>query len=234
MCELTIMFPCLNEAETLATCIGKARTFLVEANVDGEILVVDNGSTDGSDEIAVREGARLVRAAEPGYGSTLRFGSKEARGKYVIMADADDSYDVLHLQPFLDKLREGYDLVMGNRFAGGIDKDAMPAIHRYFGVPILSVVGRLLYGSRVGDFHCGLRGYNREAINALGLKAEGMEYASEMIIRSEMAGLRITEIPTTLKKDGRSGRSHIRTFPDGWRHLKLLIKNAPRARGKRR
>ncbi len=234
MCELTILFPCLNEAETLAACIRKAGAFLAEADVDGEILVADNGSTDGSDGIAVREGARLIRVKEPGYGSTLRAGSQQARGRYVIMADSDDSYDVRHLRPFLDRLREGYDLVMGNRYAGGIDKDAMPALHRYIGVPFLSAVGRLLYGSRIGDFHCGLRGYDRDAINALGLTSTGMEYASEMIIKSEMAGLRITEVPTTLRKDGRSGRSHIRTFPDGWRHLRLLIKNAPIAGKKRR
>ncbi len=225
--ELTILMPCLNESETLAVCIRKARKFLVENRIDGEVLISDNGSDDGSREIAAAEGARVVMTAERGYGSALIHGTREARGTYVIMGDSDDSYDFENLMPFLEKLREGYDLVMGDRFAGGIEKGAMPFSHQYIGNPVLSFFGRLFLHSKVHDFHCGLRGYNRESILALGLRTTGMEYASEMVVMAELNHLRIAEVPTTLKKDGRSGQPHLRSFRDGWRHLKFLLMYAP-------
>jgi len=227
MPELTILMPCLNEAETLAVCIRKAKTFLTENHIDGEILISDNGSTDGSLEIAAAEGARVVNVERKGYGSALIAGNNAAQGKYVIMGDSDDSYDFLHLMPFVEKLREGYELVMGNRFAGGIEKGAMPWSHRYIGNPVLSFIGRLFFKSWIGDFHCGLRGYNRESIQGLGLKTTGMEYASEMVVMAELNHLKITEVPTTLKKDGRSKPPHLRSFSDGWRHLKFLLMYAP-------
>ena len=225
--ELTILMPCLNEAETLAVCIRKARTFLEENHVDGEVLISDNGSTDGSREIAAAEGARVVMTPERGYGSALIYGTKAARGTYVIMGDADDSYDFLHLMPFLEKLREGYELVMGDRFAGGIEKGAMPFSHQYIGNPVLSFLGRLFYKSDIRDFHCGLRGYDREAFLRLDLCTTGMEYASEMVVMAQLHHLKITEVPTTLKKDGRSGRPHLRSIRDGLRHLKFLLTYAP-------
>lgn len=225
--ELTILMPCLNESETLAVCIRKAKSFLEENHIDGEILISDNGSADNSREIAAAEGVRVVITPERGYGSALINGTKEAYGRYVIMGDADDSYDFLHLMPFLEKLREGYDLVMGNRFAGGIEKGAMPFLHRYIGNPILSFLGRILFNSKIHDFHCGLRGYNREAFLRLNLQTTGMEYASEMVVAAELSHLKIAEVPTTLKRDGRSGKPHLRSFRDGWRHLKFLLMYAP-------
>lgn len=227
MCELTILMPCLNEAETLAICIQKAKKFLTDNHVDGEVLIADNGSTDGSCEIAVNEGARVIAVEEKGYGSALIGGCNAAQGKYIIMGDADDSYDFLNLMPFLEKLRDGYELVMGNRFAGGIEKDAMPWSHRYVGNPILSFIGRLFFKSWIGDFHCGLRGYNRDSIIKLDLKTTGMEYASEMVVMAELNHLKIVEVPTTLSKDGRSRPPHLRSFRDGWRHLKFLLMYAP-------
>lgn len=227
MCEVTILMPCLNEAETLAVCIKKAKAFLTENHIDGEILIADNGSTDGSQEIAVSEGARVLNVTKKGYGSALISGCNAAVGKYVIMGDSDDSYDFYHLMPFVEKLREGYDLVMGNRFAGGIEDGAMPWLHRYIGNPVLSFVGRIFFKSSIKDFHCGLRGYNRESIAKLDLKTTGMEYASEMVVMSELCHLKIAEVPTTLKKDGRSRAPHLRSFHDGWRHLKFLFMYAP-------
>ncbi|MCI8566705.1 MAG: glycosyltransferase family 2 protein [Lachnospiraceae bacterium] len=225
--ELTILMPCLNEAETLETCIRKAKTYLETSGVEGEILIADNGSTDGSQEIARRCGARVVDVAERGYGAALIGGCQAAKGTYVIMGDADDSYDFLHLDPFVEKLREGYDLVMGNRFKGGIEPGAMPPLHRYLGNPVLSFIGRLFYPSKIGDFHCGLRGYNRESIGKLGLQTTGMEYASEMVVKATLYKLKIAEVPTTLKKDGRSHAPHLRSFRDGWRHLKFLLMHSP-------
>lgn len=225
--ELTILMPCLNEAETLALCIRKAKQFLSENNIDGEVLISDNGSTDGSQEIAIQEGARVVFTETKGYGSALINGNKNALGKYVIMGDADDSYDLLNLMPFVEKLREGYDLVMGNRFAGGIEDGAMPWSHRYIGNPILSFIGRLFYRSKIKDFHCGLRGYNRVSMLNMHLQTTGMEYASEMVVKSELNGLKIAEVPTTLSKDGRGRAPHLRSFRDGWRHLKFLLMYAP-------
>ena len=225
--ELTILMPCLNEAETLETCIKKAQSFLDDNNVIGEIVVADNGSTDGSREIATKAGARVVPVAQRGYGAALIGGCEAALGKYVIMGDADDSYDFIHLMPFLEKLREGYELVMGNRFKGGIAKGAMPPLHQYLGNPVLSFIGRLFYKSDIGDFHCGLRGYNREAIMKLGLQTTGMEYASEMVVKATLYKLKITEVPTTLSPDGRSRAPHLRSFRDGWRHLKFLLMHSP-------
>lgn len=225
--ELTILMPCLNEAETVAGCIRKAQKYLNENFIEGEVLISDNGSTDGSQQIAESEGARVVHAPVPGYGSALIIGCQEAKGGYVIMGDADDSYDFSNLTPFLNKLREGYDLVMGNRFAGGIEDGAMPWSHRYIGNPVLSFVGRLFFHSKIRDFHCGLRGYNREAMLKLDLQTTGMEYASEMVVKAELNGLKIAEVPTTLSKDGRSRPPHLRSFHDGWRHLKFLLMYAP-------
>lgn len=225
--ELTILMPCLNEEETLEKCIKKAKKFLERNNIKGEILIADNGSTDKSIAIAKKNKARVVNVETKGYGSALITGTKEAYGKYVIMGDSDDSYDFLNLESFVEKLREGYDLVIGNRFAGGIEKGAMPFLHKYIGNPVLSFLGRLFYNSKIKDFHCGLRGYNKERILDLNLKCEGMEYASEMIVKAELRNLKIAEVPTTLKKDGRSRKPHLRTFRDGFRHLKFLIINAP-------
>lgn len=228
MLELTILMPCLNEVETLGLCIEKAKIFLKENEINGEILIADNGSTDGSIEMMQAiGGVRICHVAEKGYGNALKTGCKEARGKYVIMGDADDSYDFLNLMPFVEKLRDGYELVMGNRFEGGIAKGAMPWSHKYIGNPILSSIGRLFFESKIGDFHCGLRGYCRESIQALNLKTSGMEYASEMVVMAELNNLKITEVPTTLKKDGRSRPPHLRSFRDGWRHLKFLFMYAP-------
>lgn len=226
--ELTILMPCLNEAETLGICIDKANTFLAQSGVSGEVLIADNGSTDGSVQIAESKGARVVHVDRKGYGAALGAGCNAAYGRYVIMGDSDDSYNFLNLMPFLEKLREGYDLVMGNRFRGGIEKGAMPFLHRYIGNPVLSFLGRLFFRSKVGDFHCGLRGYNRERMQALNLKTPGMEYASEMVVKAEMNHYRITEVPTTLSPDGRSRPPHLRSFSDGWRHLRFLMIYSPR------
>lgn len=225
--ELTILMPCLNEAETLGVCINKAKTYLEESGVRGEIVVADNGSTDGSQKIAEEHGARVVNVPEKGYGAALIGGCNGARGKYVIMGDADDSYDFLHLAPFVEKLREGYDLVMGNRFKGGIEPGAMPPLHRYLGNPVLSFIARLFFPCKIGDYHCGLRGYNRESILKLGLVTTGMEYASEMVVKATLNHLKIAEVPTTLKKDGRSHAPHLRSWSDGWRHLKFLLMHSP-------
>ncbi len=226
--ELTILMPCLNEAETVATCVRKARSFLSGAGVAGEVLVADNGSTDGSLQLAEAAGARVCRVERRGYGSALQAGIEAARGRYVIMADADDSYDFSRLERFLDELRGGMQLVMGNRFTGGIASGAMPPLHRYLGNPLLSFIGRLLFGSGIGDFHCGLRGFERDAMLRLALRSTGMEFASEMVVKSTLAGLRIAEVPTTLSPDGRSRPPHLRSWRDGWRHLRFLLMMSPR------
>jgi hypothetical protein len=225
--ELTILMPCLDEAETLARCIARANSFLQSSGVVGEVLVADNGSTDGSPEIAADLGARVIGVPTRGYGAALSAGIEAARGRYIIMGDADGSYDFTALQPFLDRLREGWQLVMGNRFAGGIAKGAMPPLHRYLGNPVLSGLGRALFHSPIGDFHCGLRGFSTDAVRALGLRTTGMEFASEMIVRSTLAGLRLTEVPTTLSPDGRSRAPHLRSWRDGWRHLRFLLIYSP-------
>jgi glycosyltransferase involved in cell wall biosynthesis len=225
--ELTILLPCLNEAETIEICVHNAMTFLARSGVSGEILVADNGSTDGSERLAAAKGARVIAVRERGYGSALRQGILSARGRYVIVGDADDSYDLLNLEDFVAKLREGYDLVMGNRFRGGIASGAMPFLHRYLGNPVLSLCGRLFFGTRIGDFHCGLRGFARNRIMALNLHTTGMEFASEMVISAALLSYRITEVPTILKKDGRSRPPHLRTWHDGWRHLRFLLMFSP-------
>jgi glycosyltransferase involved in cell wall biosynthesis len=226
--ELTILMPCLNEAETLASCIRKAKKFLSSSYITGEVLVSDNGSTDGSMEIAVKEGARLVNAPEKGYGSALLAGIEAAAGKYIIMGDADDSYDFSSLQPFVDRLRQGYDLVMGNRFRGVIEKGAMPFLHRYLGNPVLSGIGRLFFNIGIGDFHSGLRGFSRSSIISIGLNTVGMEFASEMVVKAALHGLKITEVPVVLHHDGRSRPPHLRSWRDGWRHLKFLLMFSPK------
>jgi hypothetical protein len=225
--ELTILMPCLDEAETLGLCIDKACAFLWRSGVRGEVVIADNGSTDGSQEIARARGARVVRVAERGYGAALIAGIKAARGRFVIMGDADDSYDFANLDAFMEKLREGNDVVMGNRFRGGIAESAMPRLHRYLGNPALSFVGRLFFRSPIGDFHCGLRGVSRDAVLGLGLRSPGMEFASEMVVKATLAGLSVAEVPTTLSADGRSRPPHLKSWRDGWRHLKLLLEFAP-------
>ena len=227
--EVTVLLPCLNEAETLEICVTKAVRALAELGVVGEVLVSDNGSTDGSQEIATRAGARVSHAPIRGYGGALLNGIEQARGKYVIMGDADDSYDLSNLEPFIRELRAGHDMVMGNRFRGGIAEGAMPPLHRYLGNPVLSWLGRRLFGlHNVGDFHCGIRGFNRDRIRDLQLCMPGMEFASELVVRAALNKYDIVEVPTTLKKDGRSRPPHLRTWRDGWRHLRFLLVFAPR------
>ncbi len=227
-CELTILLPCLDESETIAACVAEARAYLERSGVKGEVLVADNGSSDGSAAMAERAGARVVHEKRRGYGSALRAGIAAARGRYVIMGDADRSYDFSALDPFVAALRDGADLVMGNRFRGGIAPQAMPPLHRYLGNPVLSGIGRLFFRSPIGDFHCGLRGFRAEAIRGLGLATEGMEFASEMVVRATVDGLRIVEVPATLAPDGRSRPPHLRSFRDGWRHLRFLLLLSPR------
>ncbi|MBB3897883.1 glycosyltransferase family 2 protein [Roseococcus suduntuyensis] len=226
--ELTILMPCLNEAETLALCIREAQDFLARSGIAGEVLIADNGSTDGSQEIAQRLGARVVPITERGYGAALRGGIAAARGRFVIMGDSDNSYDFANLEGFVAELRAGADLVMGNRFRGGIEKGAMPFLHRYLGNPVLSFIGRLLFRVPAGDFHCGLRGFSRARIMELGLTTPGMEFASEMVVRAALARYRIVEVPTRLRPDGRSRPPHLRTWRDGWRHLRFLLFYSPR------
>jgi glycosyltransferase involved in cell wall biosynthesis len=226
--ELTILMPCLNEAETIGTCVAKAMGYLARSGVAGEVLIADNGSTDGSQAIAEGLGARVVAVPRRGYGAALITGIEAARGRFVIMGDSDDSYDFTALDPFIARLREGYALVMGNRFLGGIKPGAMPPLHRYLGNPVLSTIGRVFFGGPVRDFHCGLRGFDREAIRALDLRAPGMEFASEMVVKATVQGLRVTEVPTTLSPDGRSRPPHLRSWRDGWRHLRFLLVFCPR------
>jgi glycosyltransferase involved in cell wall biosynthesis len=226
--ELTVLMPCLNEAQTLSVCIRKAQASLRELNVRGEVLIADNGSTDGSQPIARSEGARVVDVAERGYGAALRSGIEAARGCYVLMADADDSYALDDFGAFLSALRAGADLVMGNRFKGGIAPGAMPFLHRWLGNPVLSRVGQVFFHIPIGDFHCGMRAFRRDRIRTLGLQTDGMEFASEMVVRASLSQLKITEVPTTLRPDGRSRAAHLRTWHDGWRHLRFLLAFSPR------
>ena len=225
--ELSIIMPCLNEAETLETCIRKAQSYLDRSGVRGEIVIGDNGSTDGSQEIARRCGARVIAIPLRGYGAALYGATQAARGRYCIMADSDDSYDFTNLDGFLAKLRAGYDLVMGNRFAGEIKPGAMPWKNRYIGNPILSAIGKTLFRSPMGDFHCGLRGYSKAAFQKMDLRTTGMEYASEMVIKATILGMKITEVPTTLSPDGRSRPPHLRPSRDGWRHLRFMLLFSP-------
>ena len=226
--EVSVVMPCLNEAETLGICIGKAQRALREANVAGEIVVADNGSSDGSVEIAERLGARVVHVKARGYGNALMGGIAAASGKYIVMGDADDSYNFGHVLRFLEPLRQGADLVMGNRFRGGIQKAAMPPLHRYFGNPALTWLGRLFFRSPVGDFYCGLRGFRKDAYERLGLRTTGMEFATEMIVKATLLKLQIAEVPTTLSPDGRSRPPHLRTWRDGWRTLRFFLLYSPR------
>ncbi len=220
--------PCLNEAETIEVCVTKAVKYILDNSIDGEVLVSDNGSSDGSIEIAERAGARVISTLAKGYGSALLNGIDQAQGTYIIMGDADDSYDFSKLDEFVKRLRGGADLVMGNRFAGGIMPGAMPPLHRYLGNPVLSTIGRILFKSNVGDFHCGLRGFRKSSIQDLNLISTGMEFASEMVVKATLLGLRVEEVPTILHPDGRSGKPHLRTWPDGWRHLRFLFLYSPR------
>ncbi len=226
--ELSIVMPCLNEVETLETCITKAKCYLDQNSISGEIVVADNGSTDGSQGIPERLGIRVVSVQEKGYGSALRGGIAAAWGKYVIMGDADDTYDFTNLTPFIEKLRAGYDLVMGNRFKGSIRPGAMPALHKYLGNPVLTWIGRLFFSSPCSDFHCGLRGFRKAAISELNLRTTGMEFASEMVVKATLHNMRITEVPTTLSAGGRTRTPHLRSWQDGWRHLRFLLMYSPR------
>jgi glycosyltransferase involved in cell wall biosynthesis len=225
--KLTILMPCLNEAKTLPACIAKARAYLARQASRAEIVIADNGSTDGSREIAEAFGARVIGVTRRGYGNALRAGIEAACGEFVVMGDADDSYDFSTLDDFVAKLEAGHDLVVGNRFEGGIQKGAMPAIHRYLGNPLLSMIGRLLYRTPVNDIYCGLRGFRRSALLALDLTSPGMEFALEMIVKSTINGLRVTEVPTTLSPDGRGRPPHLRRWRDGWRSLRFLLLLSP-------
>ena len=227
--ELSILMPCLNEARTLSACIQKAQRFLNEYKIPGEIIVADNGSTDGSTDLARDLSARVIDVPVRGYGAALAAGIAAAKGEYVIMGDSDESYDFGNLGPFVEKLRAGYDLVMGNRFLGGIAPGAMPPMHRYFGNPFLTAVGRLFFSVKsCGDFYCGLRGFRKGAVEELELQSRGMEFALEMVVKAEMHSLRITEVPTTLSLDGRDRAPHLRSFRDGWRSLRFYLLMAPR------
>ena len=226
--ELSIVMPCLNEAETLAICITKANNWLKNNDVKGEVVIGDNGSTDGSQKIATDLGARVINVPTKGYGSALMGAIEASYGKYVIMGDSDDSYDFSNLTLFVQELRNGYDLVMGNRFRGGVAKGAMPFLHRYLGNPVLSFIGRLFFGSKAKDFHCGLRGFRQDIVSVLNLRTTGMEFASEMVVKATIFNLKITEVPTTLSPDRRSRPPHLRTWRDGWRHLRFLLIYSPR------
>lgn len=225
--EFSVVMPCLNEAETLAVCIKKAQGYFKREGINGEVIIADNGSTDGSQAIANKLNARVVDVPKKGYGSALNGGILAADGTYVIMADADDSYDFSNLNAYVIKLREGYDLVMGNRFKGGIKKGAMPPLHKYLGNPVLSFIGRLFFKSKIGDFHCGLRGFSKEAYGIMDMKTTGMEFASEMIVKASLKNLKIAEVPTILSPDGRSRPPHLNTWRDGWRHLRFLLLYSP-------
>ena len=225
--EVSVVMPCLNEAETLKACISKALCCFKENNIDGEVVIADNGSKDGSIKIAESAGARVVLVELKGYGNALMEGISAAKGKFVIMGDADDSYDFSSLMPFIEKLREGSDLVMGNRFRGGIAPGAMPPLHRYLGNPVLSGLGRLFFRCSVGDFHCGLRGLSYEAFQRMKLQTTGMEFASEMVVKAVMRGMKISEVPTTLSPDGRTRPPHLRSWRDGWRHLRFMLLFSP-------
>ncbi len=226
--ELSIVMPCLNEAETLGRCIEKALSAIEKNGIAGEVIIADNGSTDGSREIAAALGARVVQVEQKGYGSALMGGILAARGRFIIMGDSDDSYDFSAIMPFVEKLREGYDLVMGNRFRGGIQPGAMPPLHRYLGNPVLSGLGRLFFRTRIGDFHCGLRGFTKEAVLRMNLQTTGMEFASEIVVKASLLNMNVTEVPTTLSPDGRSRPPHLRSWRDGWRHLRFLLMYSPR------
>jgi glycosyltransferase involved in cell wall biosynthesis len=226
--ELSIVMPCLNERETVGICVRKAISSLSKSGIIGEVIVSDNGSTDGSVEIAEKEGARIIHVSDKGYGSALKGGILAASGKYVLMADSDDSHDLENLYPFMDKLRSGFDLVMGNRFKGGIEPGAMSWKNRYIGNPLLSFIGRLFFQASVGDFHCGMRAFTQSAFRKMDLRTTGMEFASEIVIKAKLMGLKMTEVPTFMSQDGRSRPPHLRPYRDGWRHLRFMLMYSPR------
>lgn len=226
--ELSVVMPCLNESETLERCIRKALGFFKKNNISGEVVIADNGSTDGSQAIALKNNARVIDVKEKGYGSALFGGISAAKGKFIIMGDSDDSYDFSKMELFVGKLREGFDLVMGNRFKGGIKKGAMPFLHRYLGNPVLSFIGRLFFGAQIGDFHCGLRGFTKDAFNRMQLQTKGMEFASEMVVKATILEMKIAEVPTVLSPDGRTQKPHLNTWRDGWRHLRFLLMYSPK------
>jgi len=225
--ELSVVMPCLNEADTLAICIDKALTSMLEHNIKGEVVVADNGSTDGSQEIAISHGARVINVEAKGYGNALMGGIAEARGKFVIMGDADDSYDFLEIPKFVEKLREGYELVQGCRLPSGggrVMPNAMPFLHRWFGNPMFSILVRRMFWAEIHDVYCGLRGFTKDLYDRLALRCVGMEFATEMIIKSNIYGTRITEVPITLHPDGRKAhKPHLKTFRDGWRTLRFFM-----------
>jgi glycosyltransferase involved in cell wall biosynthesis len=226
--EVSIVMPCLNEAETVARCIQKAQRAAANLGVTAEVIVADNGSTDGSAVIARELGARVVEVARKGYGSALIGGIEAARGEFVVMGDADDSYDFGAIGPFIERLRAGDDLVVGNRFAGGIEPGAMPWLHRWLGNPVLSRLSRVFFHAPVGDTHCGLRAFRKDAFERMQLHATGMEFASEMVIKASLKGMRISEVPVVLHPDGRTRPPHLRTWRDGWRHLRFMLLFSPR------
>ena len=226
--ELSVVLPCLNERETVGICVQKAVAALKQANIRGEVIVADNGSTDGSVELAESAGARVVYVAQRGYGNALRGGIQSARGTFVLMADSDDSYDFGHISRFVEELRKGSDLVMGNRFLGGIRDGAMPFLHRYLGNPVLTAVGRLFFHSPSRDFHCGIRAFRKESYDRMDIRSTGMEFASEMVVKASLLRMNVSEVPTTLSPDGRSHAPHLRTWHDGWLHLRFLLMYSPR------
>lgn len=226
--KVSIVIPCLNEINTIGTCVEKALRALHQLNLDGEVLVADNGSTDGSAELAEKMGARVVYVPQSGYGAALKGGIEASKGAFVIMGDGDDSYNFLEIEPFIQKFEEGYEFVMGNRFLGGIDAGAMPLLHRYLGNPVLSFIGRLFFQNHFGDFHCGLRGFTRQAFDRMELNTAGMEFASEMVVKASLLNLKSTEVPVHLYRDGRGRPPHLQTWSDGWRHLRFLLLFSPR------
>ena len=226
--ELSIVMPCLNEDSTVHLCVWKAKTFLNEHGIKGEVIISDNGSTDSSIERAKAAGAMVVCSDEKGYGAALMNGIKSSKGKYIIMADSDDSYDFLEMLPLLEQLRLGYDLVVGNRFTNKMKKGAMPWLHQYLGNPVLSFIGKTFFKSEISDFHCGLRGFSKLAYEIMNLQTTGMEFASEMIVKATLNKLKMIDVPVTLYPDGRDGKSHLKTWSDGWRHLRFLLLYSPR------
>lgn len=226
--EVSVVLPCLNEHETVGICVSKAKATLETAGITGEVIVADNGSTDGSIAIAQSAGARVVHVEQRGYGSALKGGIQAARGVYVLMADSDDSYDFRHIPRFVEQLRTGSDLVMGNRFRGGIQDGAMPFLHRYLGNPLLTAVGRVFFHSPCRDFHCGLRAFRKDSYQRMDVRSTGMEFASEMVVKASLLQMKVSEVPTTLSPDGRSHPPHLRTWHDGWRHLRFLLMYSPR------
>lgn len=226
--EISVVLPCLNECETVGICVTKAIASLRSAGLSGEVIVADNGSTDGSIETAKSAGARVVHVGQRGYGNALKGGIQAARGCFVLMADSDDSYDLDHIPRFVEPLRDGADLVMGNRFRGGIHAGAMPPLHRYLGNPVLTALGRLLFRSPCQDFHCGIRAFRKVSFDQMDIRSTGMEFASEMVVKASLLQMKVREVPTTLSRDGRSHPPHLRTWHDGWRHFRFLLMYSPR------